>query len=219
MSRDTRTYRRILLDEWLLSQNHLLAGCVVDIGGKRAQKRGNYRPPEAQAGAWIYVNIDPATNPDVLADAAVVPLPDETVDVIICTETLEHVANPQAVMNEIHRLLRPGGVLIGSIPFLYPVHADPHDFQRFTPEGLRTLAAKFNSIELTAMGGSWGTLALLLELVAQQSNGENRYWRAVRWRIARLVAQLGYWLDGRSRFTIAKPWPAFTTGYGFVAHK
>ena len=219
MSMDTRTYRRILLDEWLLAQNHHLTGCVVDFGGKRVQKRGNYRPPEEQAKRWIYVNIDASTTPDIVADAANVPLPSDTADAIICTETLEHVPEPQAVVDEMLRLLKPGGVLVGSIPFLYPVHADPYDFQRFTPEGLHRLFRAYGSIEITAMGGLWGTLALLLELIAQRHDGGTRYWRSARWRLAALIASAGYRFDAKQRFTQTKPWPAFTTGYGFVARK
>lgn len=213
------TYRRILLDAWLADHAHLLRGRVVDIGGKRKNKRGQFEPPIDQAEKWLYVNIDAQTEPDLLADAAAIPLPTDYADAIICTETLEHVSDPKAVVSEIYRLLKPGGVVVGSVPFLYPVHADPYDFQRFAPEGLRWHFSSFSSVELTAMGGAWGTLALLLELVAQRQDGGNRFWRALRWRVARKLAKIGYWLDSRSRFTTGKSLPAFTTGYGFVAYK
>lgn len=158
------TYRRYLLDRALEGTVPLMRGTVVDIGGKRARKRGDFRPPEAQAHRWIYVNLARETAPDIVADAGALPLRDGSADCVICTEVLEHLPDPAACVAEGHRLLRPGGTFIASVPFLYPVHADPHDYQRFTAEGLRHLFAGFTSLSVETMGGFPGVLGLLLEL-------------------------------------------------------
>lgn len=215
---DSRTYRRRLLDGWLVEQENLVGGRVLDIGGKRENKRGDYRPPTNRASQWLYVNIDQSTSPDIVADAARVPLPDGTADTIICTEMLEHVPHPREVVAEMWRLLRHGGVIIGSVPFLYPVHADPYDFQRFTPEGLQELFRAFPHVAIVAMGGPWGSLAMNLELVARRPDGA-RYWRAIRWRAAFCFAQPAYWLDRKWQYVSTRPYPAFTTGFGFVVRK
>jgi SAM-dependent methyltransferase len=75
--------------------------------------------------------------PDVFADGARLPFADATFDNVVCLEVLEHVPDPAIVIAEIARVLRPGGQAWLSMPFLYPVHDAPFDFQRYTIFGLR----------------------------------------------------------------------------------
>lgn len=91
-----------------------------------------------------YVGLDyPATargiygtRPDIYADGARLPFLDDSFDTIVLLEVLEHVAEPQSVLAEIRRVLRPHGTLLLSMPFLYPLHDAPHDYQRYTAPGL-----------------------------------------------------------------------------------
>ena len=62
---------------------------------------------------------------------------DESIDVINATELFEHVKNPEKGLKECYRVLKKDGVMILSVPFLYPIHADPYDFQRWTEEKWR----------------------------------------------------------------------------------
>lgn len=64
---------------------------------------------------------------------------DASADVVLCSEVLEHVLRPQAALAEFHRILRPGGTLILSTPFLARLHEEPHDYFRYTRHGLRGL--------------------------------------------------------------------------------
>ena len=64
------------------------------------------------------------------------PFRDESFDTVLLLEVLEHVAEPERVLAEIQRVLRIGGVLLLSMPFLYPLHDSPHDYQRYTAPGL-----------------------------------------------------------------------------------
>jgi SAM-dependent methyltransferase len=96
-----------------------------------------------------YIALDyPATGqdmygakPSIFADAAHLPFADEQFDAIVCLEVIEHVPNPQQVLNEISRTLKKGGEVWLSMPFLYPLHDAPFDFQRFTEYGLLRSAA------------------------------------------------------------------------------
>lgn len=77
---------------------------------------------------------------DVLASADELPFGTETFDCIVCTEVLEHCPNPGGVLAEMHRVLRPGGFVFLTTPFLVPLHEMPHDYYRFTPSALQWLA-------------------------------------------------------------------------------
>jgi SAM-dependent methyltransferase len=68
------------------------------------------------------------------------PLSDSCFDTVLLTDVLEHIANPGALVNEIGRILTPGGKLIGSVPFTYRLHEEPYDYYRYTRHALRRLA-------------------------------------------------------------------------------
>lgn len=76
------------------------------------------------------------TRPDVFGDGAHLPFRDATFQCVTLLEVLEHVAYPDFVLREAHRVLVPGGKLLLSMPFIYPLHDAPHDYQRYTAPGL-----------------------------------------------------------------------------------
>ena len=80
------------------------------------------------------VNLDmfPFTNVDIVADAATLPFKDNSVDMLISESTIEHTPNPEQVIREICRVVKPGGFVYISIPFLFPFHASPNDYTRLT---------------------------------------------------------------------------------------
>ena len=73
----------------------------------------------------------------VFGDGAHLPVRDGSVDTVLSTEVLEHVPDPQALVVEMARVLRPGGKLLLTVPFIQPLHELPSDFYRFTPSSLR----------------------------------------------------------------------------------
>lgn len=62
-------------------------------------------------------------------------------DAVMLTDVLEHISEPRALLHEIRRVLVPGGVLIGTVPFLYRIHEEPHDHHRYTRFSLAAMAA------------------------------------------------------------------------------
>jgi len=149
-----RSARRSLLDEALERHSHLFTGRVLDVGGKKTRKRGSFRPPSTAVVSWEYLNIDAQSEPDYVAPATDVPTADERFDTVMLIEVLEHLDAPEAALREMGRVLKPGGRAVISVPFLYPVHADPHDYQRWTPQKLRTELDKAGLpvVELSPMG-------------------------------------------------------------------
>lgn len=67
------------------------------------------------------------------------PVQDGSIDVVLATETLEHVPDPAVFLAEARRVLRPGGRLIVTVPFAARWHYIPHDYWRYTPSSLRNL--------------------------------------------------------------------------------
>lgn len=211
-TKDYLTYRRLWLDVGLVAFSADMRGVVLDLGGIRENKRGTFQPPETQAKAWWYVNLNMDTKPNVFADVTRVPVQSRSVDYIICTEVLEHLKDPQACVDEIHRLLRADGAVLASVPFFYPMHADPYDFQRFTEDGLRHLFRDFSSVEVLRMGGYLGVLGMLVELGITGVQGNGLFARFTRWGmkwLSRALCRTDLALWGRENVH----WQKYTTGY------
>lgn len=110
-----------------------LQGRVLDVGGGRAASYGNSLPATCDLTS---INIDPAIRPSVIADVErPLPFRDAMFDRAICFNTLEHVADDQFALNELVRVLKPGGSAHILVPFLYRVHGHPRDFHRHTAHG------------------------------------------------------------------------------------
>jgi len=93
---------------------------------------------------------------DVLFDATKeYPFADAVFDTVFCCSVLEHVKEPWRALAEMWRILTPGGTLIISVPFVFYLHGQPHDYYRFTRYGVAYLAerAGFNTEKLVANGG------------------------------------------------------------------
>jgi len=111
------------------------------------------------------INLDAFRYPGVsiVSPAQAIPLASGSIDAIVCDNLLEHVPEPKAVLREMQRVLKPGGVAFIGTPFIIGVHASPVDFYRWTDEGLRLLCKDFfEEKELgIAYGPTGGTLFVL----------------------------------------------------------
>jgi SAM-dependent methyltransferase len=125
-----------------------------------------------------FVNLDLACVPgvDVAADAECLPFGDGLFQRVECDAVLEHVRDPVRVMSEIRRVLAPAGYAHFVAPFCHPFHEYPRDFRRFTPDGLRELAA---GMEVVAEGWRTGPAATMLVFTLEFAKGllPWRWWR------------------------------------------
>ena len=115
-----------------------LSGQGVDLGAK-SHASSYYRFLKLAPGTRIvYTDLRPET-PEVLAVDLEKPLPlaDESQDFLILSNVLEHIYGFDACIRETARVLKKSGRLIGSAPFLYPIHNDPIDYFRYSKDTLR----------------------------------------------------------------------------------
>ncbi|MBF0528719.1 MAG: class I SAM-dependent methyltransferase [Deltaproteobacteria bacterium] len=114
------------------------------------------------------VNLDYFLFPtvDIVADAAAIPFANESFDMVICEFMIEHVPDPYIVCQEMARVLKPGGSLYISYPFIHPYHSFPSDYYRFTHMGIERMLSGLQPLSkgpLTGLASRWiGTTADLL---------------------------------------------------------
>lgn len=117
----------------------------------------------------VTVDIDPARNPEVVADVHDLPFKDEEFDIILCIEVLEHVLDPRRAIAEMNRVLKVGGTLILTTRFVYPIHDAPNDYWRFTKYGLKELLKEWDVQELIPETRTFSALAVLFQRIAYQT--------------------------------------------------
>ena len=94
---------------------------------------------------------------DLVGSAYHVPVKDQVADVVLSIQVIEHLERPHDAFIEAHRILKAGGIMLVTFPFLYPVHAAPHDYMRYTRFYLSMIAnrAGFEILDQQEISGFW----------------------------------------------------------------
>ena len=92
---------------------------------------------------YVGADVREGKGVDAILDLHNLDLPDETAGAVLVLDTLEHVENPIKAIGEIYRILKPGGILVLSSVFFFPIHNYPYDYWRFTGESFRSLLKPF----------------------------------------------------------------------------
>jgi SAM-dependent methyltransferase len=164
-----------------LAQSH---GSVLDVGCGAQPYRPLVHPGDRYQGIDI-VNAKAYFGyevPDTLYyDGDRWPVPSASAGLVLCTETLEHVADPGAFLSEASRVTRPNGKLLLTVPFAARWHYIPHDYWRYTPSSLRTLLEGhgFENVAVFARGNAltvacYKVMALILPLLMPAGAGRVR---------------------------------------------
>lgn len=168
---------------------------VVNVGC------GIVRRFEAQcSGRYLATDLRVLPNVDFASDATRLPFVDHSVDAVLALELLEHVPRPGAVIEEIARVLKPGGTVIVSVPSTVPRH-DDHDYWRYTAEGLDQLCTPvFAHGQVEVFGGTFETLGYLAEyyfaLAFHAAKLPRRRFAGTGW-----ITAVGFWADRHARWS------------------
>lgn len=126
---------------------------IVEFGSLQVEpdQSGDLRPVFA-GKTFIGTDLRPGPGVDRVEDLRALSFANEEVGTALCIDTLEHCQDPVAACREMHRVLRPGGVCAVTSVMWFPIHAYPHDYWRFTPEGLRLLLSPFDYLWARGVG-------------------------------------------------------------------
>lgn len=188
---------------------------VLDAGAGEAPYRPLFAHCRYVTQDWPSSVHTGAATADVVGDLHDLEVTDCSFDFVLCTEVLEHVADPARVCAELHRVLRPGGGILVTVPFVGELHEEPYDYRRFTSHGIEaTLTdAGFESSAAEPLTGYFGTLAHVLRhagLSTRPVTGRaSAASRATAWLLLcisavlqRLTARLDPALDQRGAFPV-----------------
>jgi SAM-dependent methyltransferase len=182
-SRGRSTYAvRGPLAAWLRSEGERAARerpghRVLDVGAGIAPYRPFFR------GAAEYVTVDPVRDADVRGSAERLPIDDAAFDLVLCTQVLEHVAEPAAVVRELRRVTAPGGRVLASTHGVQVYHPGPDDLWRWTHAGLERLFSAngtWSSLTVRPGGGTAACLGMLATTYIELLAGRAGARRAVR---------------------------------------
>ncbi len=149
------------IDAFLQRELGGVRGVVLDLGA-------GLRPfADLIPGQTIALDFRPRPNLDLIGDAHHLPFADASVDAVVCTEVFEHLIDPPAAAREIVRILKPGGRLILTTRFCFPLHDRPADYWRFTSYTLSRLFAPLNPTVMPQHTAYQTLLVLLVRLVME----------------------------------------------------
>ena len=132
---------------------------VLDVGGGSRFQKGMKKYETLFANTrYETMDVSADYSPDIVGDIHAIPLEEASVDGIICRSVLEHVQDPAKAMNELYRILKPGGILFLQVPSTYPYHARKGfgaypDYWRFFGDTLEMMGESFSGVELVKHGG------------------------------------------------------------------
>jgi SAM-dependent methyltransferase len=182
---------------------------LIDIGAGPLQFRDIFK-------RFKYVGVDFVTYQDVSVVADLtkpLPIENNSAEIVVLSNTLEHIPEPLPLLKECERIVKTGGLVVGTVPFLVQVHQAPYDFNRYTHYQLSKLLteAGFINIEVTPLGA----------LIDAYSTAELKFFVHLPGHI-KLPFRLWRRFEMKVLRTLFGQVPAnekFTEGYGFIGRK
>lgn len=207
---------RYLLKKKIHAYGHLITGRMLDIGAGEVDRYARF----FKFTERVTTDIHQGTNVDVVASADKLPFEQASFDSVVCTQVLEHVPDPQIVVDEMYRVLKPGGAVLATIPQTTPLHEEPHDYYRYTRYGIQHLFER-SGFTISHIEQEAGYYALIAQLRIRHLIDLFRlYERPLLGKIAsqffKFYSYLMIWFDER---TNSETNSKHTLGYIVIAKK
>lgn len=158
----------------LIAEEAPINAFVLDAGAGDQRYKCLFSKQHYVAADFVQVDKKYAT-PDIICDLLSIPLPDCSVDVILCTWVLEHVRDPEGVLKEFRRILKDEGVVHITAPQNHREHEIPHDYLRYTKYWFLYMQEKlsYNNVRVKNIGTCFHVLAHNIFLIPQNVTGYN----------------------------------------------
>jgi SAM-dependent methyltransferase len=196
-------------------------GDFLDLGCGNKPYETLYKPiTNSQVGCDI-IQSD-KNRVDVICPVTDLQFEDSRFDSLLCTQVLEHVFEHDKMIQEVNRVLRPGGTVILTVPFAWELHEEPYDFFRYTRHALKELFERNGFVVdyIKPNGGKWAAIYQLRNNMLYHSFQRRRTWYNklkkflfMELRLTQLRNHFAIWLDKKFYDDI------FTLNYIVVAHK
>ncbi len=208
-------------DDFLKKKPYLYKGIIYDLGCGEAPYRDFFLKY-----ADRYVGVDWAgsfhdTKADVAADLnKPVPIESEVADTVVSLSVMEHLCEPQNMLNEAHRILKPGGNIILQAPWQWWIHEAPYDFFRYSPYGLKYMFEKagFTDIVIDPQSGFFTTWIMKFNYFTKRFVRGPKLAKAIA-----LIALLPFWTIGQWVAPLLdkldRNWSLESSGYFVTAKK
>jgi SAM-dependent methyltransferase len=183
-----------------------LNGNMLDVGCGKKPYKGILKYTKYTG---IDVNTSPHLSPtdDAIYDGKTIPFADSEFDSCICTEVLEHCVDPQKIVSEMARVLKPNGKLYATVPFVIEHHELPYDYTRFTRYGLINLFEKagFDILWIEDRGGLHAVVAKFLYDLVGNTVSRVPFYDVLLlpvWILSRILLASDGWRGREERITL-----------------
>lgn len=170
-----------------------IRGRVLDAGGGLAAKYKSLILKTAEK--YTCLDSSGGGHVDVVGDVLNMPFEDLNFETVVCNQVLEHVKQPTKLIVECYRVLKPGGCLICTAPFMEPIHSDPGDFFRYTSDGLKSMFEDvgFEVLDYGKYGGFWSVFYSFIKFTFFNPYINQGAWSR---RCSRYLGAIASFLDG-----------------------
>jgi SAM-dependent methyltransferase len=181
----------------------VIGGGTVGLGANELYRNSSIE----LVGTDVYASPHTA----VVADAHKLPFEDGVFDGVWVQAVLEHVLEPAIIVDEIHRVLRPGGLVYAETPFMQQVHERAYDFSRFTQSGHRWLFKRFSEISAGPIGGAGVALVWSIRYFCRALGAGNK--------LSLLITLPFFWIRFLDRFARGRAGADAASGFFFLGRR
>jgi SAM-dependent methyltransferase len=201
--------------------NHYAKGDLLDLGCGNKPYKSLYESKTVTQTGCDVIQSD-KNRVDVICPVTNLKFQGEQFDTVLCTQVLEHVFEHDKMMSEIYRVLKPGGHIILTVPFVWELHEEPYDFFRYTKHALKELFERtgLRIDYIKPNGGKWAAIYQLRNNMMYLSFRRRKTWGNklkkilfMELRLTQLRNHFAIWMDKKFFDDV------FTLNYIIVAHK